>query len=330
MDCIRMDKNEFIPCWPEDWFRDFIPRLRPEHLSVHPELGPLYEGIERVLGFKRDKVTVTAGSDAAIRSAFEVFVDPGDEVVILSPTYAMYYIYARIYKASLVEVHYEEGPRLDTECLLDALSPRTKLVAIANPNSPTGTVIEQDDLDRLIKRASELGAAVLVDEAYYPFYEGNMADSVDLFDNLIVTRTFSKAAGLAGMRVGFAFSNSRITGMLFAVKPMYEITTIAALLAEYVLENYERVFEYARLTREGKEYLADYFRLKGYEVYPGFANFIHVDLGERKEKIVSFLKKRRVLFKETFDMPGLRHFSRFTVGPKESLHPVIDIFEQVL
>lgn len=329
LDSIRMDKNEFLPCWPAEWFRETINRLRPEHFSVHPELATLYGKLSCVLGLKDSNLVVTAGSDAAIRAAFEVFVEPGDEVIILSPTFAMYYVYSQIYNSRLVEIHYDENLAISFHQILSAINNKTKLIAIANPNSPTGTVIPRDELVKITEKASELGCTVLIDEAYYPFYEGSMMDLVEKFDNLIVTRTFSKAAGLAGMRVGFLVGNEKIARMLFAVKPMYEITAVSVFLAEYVLDNYDRVFEYAKQTREGKDYLAKYFQEKGYEVFKGHANFLHVDFGSRRSETIKHLLNNKVLFKDSFTHPSLKRFSRFTIGPRESLTPLIDIFNNM-
>ncbi len=328
LDCCRMDKNEFLPCWPGDWFREFIGHIKPEHFSVHPEIGPLYDKLESVLGITKDNIVVTAGSDAAIRSVFEISVEPDDEVVIPSPTFAMYYIYAQIYRAKVIEVNYDEKLQLDVSQIINSLNQKVKLVVIANPNSPTGTIIEQKDLLKIIKVASKFGAVVLVDEAYYPFYEDSIVSYHNQFDNLIITRTFSKAAGLAGMRVGLLIANKKLATLLFAVKPMYEITYVSALLAEYVLDNYDRVFDYAERTREGKNYLAKYFSEKGYYTYSGFANFLHIDFGERKKDIVRFLRDRKVLFREYFEHPSLSWSSRFTVGPKEAVMPFIKIFDQ--
>jgi len=321
-----MDKNEFLPCWPEGWFNDFVRHIRSEHLSVHPETGILYGKLARILNISKKNIVLTAGSDGAIRSAFDVFVQPGDEVVMLSPTFAMYYIYAQIYGAKIVEVHYDGKLHLESADIIKSLNRKTKLVAIANPNSPTGTVIKEKNLLKIIEKASRSGATVLVDEAYYPFYKNSMIDFIDKFDNLIITRTFSKAAGLAGMRVGFAASNRKIAKLLLSVKPMYEITTLSTYLAEYILDHYNRIFEYAARTRHGKEYLANFFTSKGYEVFRGFANFLHVNFGRRKKEITGYLKRHNVLFKQGFAHPALRRFSRFTVGPEESIKPFIEIF----
>lgn len=329
MESLRMDKNEFLPCWSPDWFKDFLKGLKPEHISVHPELGGLYNKIGSILNVPEENILVTAGSDAAIKLTFEAFVEPGDEVLIPSPTFAMYYIYSRAYNTRLVEINFDEGLGLDYDEFLNAITPKIKLIAIANPNSPTGTIIEQDVLMKIIGKASDCGAAVLIDEAYYPFYEKSMIGMIGKFDNLIVTRTLSKAAGAAGMRIGFLLSNKEIARTVFALKPMYEISTISALLAEYILDNYNRVLEYAERTRKGKKYLANYFSAKGFEVYQGHANFLHVDFGERKQEIVSYLLKNNVLFKDRFDHPSLKRFSRFTVGPKEFIQGFIEIFNRL-
>ncbi len=328
-DRVRLDKNEFLPCWPQEWFDDFMKRIGPEHFSVHPELGPLYAKIEEVLGFAQDHVVVTAGSDAAIRSAFEVFVEPGDEVLIPSPTFAMYYVYSKVFGARLVEIAYEKGPRLDVAKLLAALSERTKLVAIANPNSPTGTVIDRDELLGVVDCAAAMGAAVLVDEAYYPFYEDSVADAVDDFDNLIVTRTLSKAAGIAGMRVGFAVSSPELARMLFGVKPMYEITTVSAMLAEYILSHYERVLMYSEETRAGRGQLAAYLRGKGFSTHEGHANFLSVDFGCDRDRLVSGLKDKGILFKEDSPASALSGYCRFTVGPADSLEALMHALEEL-
>jgi histidinol-phosphate aminotransferase len=328
MDSLRMDKNEFLPCWPDEWFKDFLNRIRPEHLSIYPELTPLYEKLGHVLCIPKENIVVTAGSDTAIRFCFEVFVEPSDEVIIFCPTFVMYSVYCDIYRANRREIHYDEKIQLDIDKLIGSINKNTKLITIANPNSPTGSVINKKDLLKIIEVSSKFGAVVVIDEAYYPFYEDTMLECIRDFDNLIITRTFSKAAGLAGMRVGFVISNEKISRMIFAVKPMYEVTTLSALLAEYVLDNYDRVFDYAREAREGKDFLATIFVKKGYEVYRGFANFLHVNFGEKKDEIIAFLDKNNVLFKHAFDHPALKQFSSFTIGPKKSLEWFVEIFNR--
>jgi histidinol-phosphate aminotransferase len=328
LDSLRLDKNEFLPCWPEEWFQEFCATLRPEHLSIHPETGRLYDLLADRFRIPREQLVVTAGSDAAIRSAFEAFVEPGDEVVILNPTFAMYNVYADIFAARLVAVDYDSDMNLPLERLMAAVGPATKLVAVANPNSPTGTVFSIHDLERLIGHASANGAAVLIDEAYFPFHTDTMLDCVNRFDNLIVTRSFSKAAGIAGMRLGFAASSPAIAPVLFAVKPMYEVTVISTLLGEYILEHYDRVDVYTAQVLEGRELLAHFFRSQGFAVPQSHGNFLHVDFGAQRQSLISALREKKVLFKESFDHPSLARYCRFTVGPRAYMEAFMAIFAE--
>lgn len=326
----RMDKNEFLPCWPEAWFLDFIASIRPMHISIHPETGPLYAKIAAQIGIPEECLVVTAGSDAAIRSAFEVFVDPDDEVIILNPTFAMYSIYASIYLARLIEVDYDAELALSIDKIKSAITGRTKLVCIANPNSPTGTVIKQEELADLVSHASQCGAAVLVDEAYFPFHKESLIHEVPGRDNLIVTRTFSKAAGMAGLRAGFLAANTDLAKALFAVKPMYEITTLTCLAAEYVLDNYSRVDEYADSVRDGRTWFAGHLRAAGFDVFEGNANFLNVDFGARKQYIVAALHEAGVLFKDHFSHPSLARYSRFTVGPRKYMQEFAELLDGII
>lgn len=326
INAIRLDKNEFLPCWPDEWFREFMQILRPEHFSIHPETGVFHEKLAKYTGFPKEQILITAGSDAAIRSTYEVFVSPGDEVVVPNPTFAMYDVYARVFGACLVQVDYDADFRLPVERFVKAIGQNTKLVAIANANSPTGTVFTREDLKTIISHASSQGAAVLIDEAYHPFHPETMHELVREYDNLIVTRTLSKAAGVAGMRIGYAVSSPAIAPLLFAVKPMYEITTVSALLGEYILDHSDRIDDYAADVRDGRQWLATFFREQGFHVPESHANFIHVDFGARKEAIISALGNHNVLFKEAFDHPALRRYSRFTVGPKAYMEKIADLF----
>ncbi len=326
---LRLDKNEYLPCWPDGAFQEFLKTLKPEHLSMHPEIGRLYRKIEKTLKLPRSHIVVTAGSDAAIKAAFEAFVEPGDQVIIPNPTFAMYRIYAEVYNATLAAIDYDRDLHLNVDKLINRIDSSTRLIAIANPNSPTGTVIPTDRLREIISKASEVGAVVLIDEAYYPFYEETLLGDVLSYDNLIVTRTFSKAAGLAGMRVGMLFSNETIAKIIFAAKPMYEITSISAMLAEYVLDNYSMVHEYAQAVRETKEELVDYFQSRGFDVFQGHANFIHVDFGHRTQDIVAHLAKQDVLLTTGFEHVSLSRFTRFSVGGREYMKRLTDLMDDL-
>ena len=329
-DKLRLDKNEYIPHLPDRIFREVMATIRPEHVSAHPELGPLYAKLSTRLGLAPDMVLLGAGSDSLIRSAFEVFVSEGDKVVFPDPSFAMYRIYAECRGAEVVSIGYGEDLSLDPGRIIDALDAKTSLLVMANPNSPTGTVIDTNAIEAILRRADGVGCAVLIDEAYYPFYDGTVLDRVGRTKNLIVTRTLSKAAGLAGLRVGFAAGDKTAIRAMTASKLMYEITGISAVFAEYMLDHYELLFEYAKEVNAAKRRLAAFLREAGFAVREGHANFIHVDFGNDRSRIVERLLASGVLFKDRFSHPSLRRYCRFSVGGMAATERFIDLLKGLL
>lgn len=321
---IRSDKNESMFLWNKKILTRICNSIKPEEFSMYPEAARLYEKLSEHLGVEQDCLLFTNGSDGGIKSAFEVLVDPGDAVAVLDPTYAMYDVYVEMFGAKKIGIGFTEDFRMDEEKLLGAISPKTRLIALANPNSPTGTVIEPDFLRELIKRAERQGIAVLIDEAYFYFYSHTVIGCIKNFDNLIVLRTFSKAMGAASMRLGYVAANPDIIKAFFKVRPMYEAHTLALKMAEYIIDHPERIRAYVRYESEGKKYLTAGLRDIGLEVFSGKANFVLVKAGGKREQIYDYLKTNGILVylpsKNTF----LSDYFRVTTGPKKSMEIVLE------
>ena len=212
---LRMDKNENLKKFSEETIQGIRKMISSNFLTAYPEVSPLYSKLAECLNIPREQIYLSAGSDAGIKAVYEVYVDSEDEVIVIHPTYAMYYVYSKMFNAQLIKIDFDEKLFLPPERIIDKISPATKLVCIANPNSPTGTVLVIKDLERIIKVASENGALVLIDEAYYQFWGYSVIDLVSAYENLIVIRTFSKALGLASVRLGYVVSTPEIISHLF-------------------------------------------------------------------------------------------------------------------
>ena len=225
-DALRLDKNERITKFNSYIYEEILSKLRHEHLTAYPETEPLYDLLAKYHNVNRDQVVVTAGSDAGIKYCFELLADQGCEVITLSPTFAMVDIYAQLYGVKQVRIGYDADLKLKFEDLLAAISHKTALIIIANPNSPTGTLISDIDIRLVISKARENGAVVLVDEAYYGFSRQTVLPYIAEYDNLIVARTFSKSFGLAGCRVGYLIAQSGLAHQLYKFRPMYEVNAL--------------------------------------------------------------------------------------------------------
>lgn len=325
---LRLDKNEDNVCLPRETIQKVLSKVTPDFLASYPQTYSLYESLGKWLGVDESRLLVTAGSDAAIKAAYEAFVGAGDEVVVPYPTFAMFEVYGKIFQAKLKRVVYEMDLSLPIEKMLKCITSKTKLVALPNPNSPTGTVVGRDDILNLLERAKSKGAAVLIDEAYHPFYPNSCIDLIDEYPNLIVTRTFAKAFGLASVRLGFAAAHPETIKLLKVTKPMYEVNSFAVLFGCAALERPEWMERNVRETLRGKEYLEREIGKLGLEVFPSYTNFILVEVGkENVEPLVKEMRNSGILIRGGKDHETLKRCIRISLGPEEKMRRVVKVLK---
>ena len=197
---LRLDFNENTGgCSPRVMER--LRQLQPEQLACYPERAPVEREVASFLGLQPEQVLLTNGVDEAIHLVCEAYLEPEDEALIVVPTFAMYEICAAATGARVISIPADEDFRFPTsKVMAHTTSPKTRLIAIANPNNPTGAAASAEDLLLIARSAPQ--AAVLVDEAYFEFYGESLLEYVGQVQNLFIARTFSKAYGMASFRVG--------------------------------------------------------------------------------------------------------------------------------
>jgi histidinol-phosphate aminotransferase len=327
---MRLDRNERTTPLDTGIVKAVLNSLSSEEMVAYPELEPLYEKIARSTGLTRENILIFSGSDTGVKSLFEVYVEPGDEVVMLKPSYGMYFVYSDMFGAKKIAIEYDCDFRLPVQRVIDRINPKTKLVLLANPNH-TGTVLQEEDICRIIEAAARHDALVLLDEAYHQFYPGTMVPYVNQFDNLIVLRTFSKAQGIAGLRIGYAVSQPGNIQNLHKVKLTHEITSVSARFAEYLLDHPEVAQGYVRDVEEGKAYIKEEMTALGLEMIPSVTNFVFIRLPEKVNgtDVVVRLAKKGISIKGPFKGVPLEGLIRITVGPKEQMKELMDVFRDV-
>ncbi len=329
---LRLDKNESILGFPAEFMDILYREITPDFVNTYPEIGPLGERIAGWVGCRRENIYITAGSDAAIKSTFEVFVEPGDKVALLSPTYAMFYVYTNMFQGQLIEIRYKEGLSLTTEDVLSVMERHTpKLICIANPNSPTGTILPQTGLRDIIESAAGSEIIILIDEAYYLFYPETVINLINDYPGLIVTRTFSKAMGLASVRLGFAAAHSETIRYLQKVRPIYETNAFAVKLGELILDNLYIVEKNLEEFRKGKEFLEKELDKMGIPFFKSYTNFLLINIGtlERSVQIVNALYKRNILIKGGFQDSELKKCIGVTIGNIKQMKFFMENFKEV-
>lgn len=327
---MRLDKNERISPFPAEFWQKSLSAISQELVQAYPEVWPLYVKLSEFHGLTTDSFLLTAGSDAAIKHCFEVFVSPGAKVIYPNPTFAMVSIYGELYGAEKIAIGYDKNLNLRIEYLLGAIDEKTSLIILANPNSPTGTYVHDSILSEILKKAASFRIPVLIDEAYYGFCRHTALNLLKDYQNLIIARTFSKIAGMAGLRVGYAIGHPEVISLLTKFRPMYEVNSFGVVFAGKLLDNWGMAEKYAGQTVEGRNRFAAFLNNLGLPVINTEANFLHVDFGNSKKKVLDALEAEGILVRGTLSVNGYENYTRFSVGPWESMMPVVESIKKVL
>ncbi|MBF0618887.1 MAG: histidinol-phosphate aminotransferase family protein [Candidatus Omnitrophica bacterium] len=317
---MRLDHNERTTPLPQAVLDAVWKTISPEEVVAYPALENLYCKLAGSLNVPRECLLLTYGSDTGIRMVFDTYLNEGDEVVMLDPGYGMFPVYTDMFGGKRVFVKYDADFGLPVARIIEKINSQTKLVILANPNH-TGTAMSEADICSVIQVAAAHNALVLVDEAYHYFYAGTMIDHLPAYDNLVIVRTMSKAFGIAPLRVGYLLSQPVNINNLIKVKLTYDVTTLSAKFAEYLIDHPEICQEHVRDVNEGKAYLAQEFALLGAHVFPSVTNFVFVRLPEACDAaaLVRALEARAIWIKGPFKGVPVDGYIRITVGPRAQM-----------
>ncbi len=315
---VRLDRNERVTPVSQDVFREMLATLSPDTFCAYPDPTPLYARLSRELKLPENHLYLTNGSDAAIRMLFQTYVRRGDMVVFPDPTYAMYSIYSRIFQAQAQAVSYSAGMTLDTGRFFELLEMRPRILAIPNPDQPTGCVLSESTLHELAKASHQSGTLFIIDEAYYPFYPHTVLNLVREFDNVVITRTFSKVGGLAGLRLGYFVSSPEVTGNVQRIRGAHKVNAISVAFGSYILDHPELSREYLVEIEAGREVLAETaLDLKlGFPNCPANFQLLRFTGLSDTVPVAAALKNKGYLVKGGFSSPSVRDCIRITLaGP---------------
>ena len=292
--------------------------LRKAVRSLHRYPDARCETLRQLLaqrhGVDPESIVVGNGSDELLVLALRAFVDPGDHVVVAQPTFLIYELQAKAAGAAISVVPLKNY-RYDLPAMRRAITPQTKLVFIANPDNPTGTYVTERELDAFLQDLPQQ-TLVCLDEAYYEFVEADdYPQSLRRLNHapLLITRTFSKAYGLAGLRVGYGFAQPSIIRALDAVREPFNVNRLAQVAACAALEDEAFLERTKRTAQEGRRHLtAELVRL-GLRVVPSVTNFLLVELGPDAAQIARCLLEQGIIVREMSAWKLAGHL-RITVG----------------
>jgi histidinol-phosphate aminotransferase len=326
-DALRLDFNEnTIACSPA--VREVLSRISAGDLTRYPERESVEALVAQHLRVKPEQVLLTNGVDEAIHVLFQTFLDSGDELLLPVPTYTMYEVYASATDAHVVTVQAGNDLKFPYQALLASISPRTKVIALANPNSPSGSVITRDQIIAIAQRAPH--AMVLVDEAYFHFYGETVIDLLDSVPNLVIARTFSKAYGLAGLRVGvLAGPIEQMRWMRRVVSP-YSVNSVALACIPAALDDNSYLAWYVDEVLVARREFECVVDAAGLRRWPSQANFVLTYIGVEHHDFVRQMNSAGVLVRDRSNDPGCGGCVRITIGTREQMRRAADVLQEVL
>lgn len=308
---LRLDFNENVSgCSPKvlEVLRNATTR---EFVATYPEYEAARRRLADHLGVTADELILGAGTDEVINAVMHAYVDPGDDVIVLKPSFSMFAFYAELVGGVPRRIAYRPPDlAFPVDEIVAAINPRTRAICIASPNNPTAGVASREELQRILDAAD--GCAVLVDEAYFDFHGESMVGLLPKSPNLFVARTFSKAYGMAGLRIGVMATQAGNAEIVRKGQSPYGVNALAIRCALAAIDDREYVREYVRQVLEARELLCAAFAEMKIRYWPSRANFVLFELGDRVKDACAALAERGILIRDqSRHVPGT---ARVTVG----------------
>ena len=325
---LGLDMNENPAGLPADFVDGVMKKIDAKKIAAYPRKDDLQELIAQREGIKPENITITNGSDEAIKLLYEVFSHEGANVVMVSPTFEMYRIYAEMFGIEIKRIEYAEDFTLSVEDLIDAIDENTDIVALLNPNSPIGGIYSDEEFERIIQKAKDNDAIVCIDEAYYPFGVETKVELTKKHENVIVLRTFSKLFSLAGVRVGYAIANEEIIRYIENAEGTYNVNTIGLLFAEELLRTPGMLERLLEIEEEGKNHLISELEKHAYEYLGQYGNYVLIKTKKSPAYVAEELRKEKILIK-TYGGDLLKDWIRVTTANKEIMDKFVKQFLKI-
>lgn len=333
-DYLRLDKKERLLPFEENAWKEFKESIRFEDLSGYAELGETYRKLAAHLDVSAENIFLAAGSDLAIKSVYEACLEKGDHIVLHAPGYAMFKVYARMFGVEMTQVSITEQWQPDYDGMLAAVTDKTKLVVIENPNGFVGTRPALADLERCAAQLLSRQVMLMIDEAYF-YIEEERCRSHELIrksPNVIISQTLSKGHGLAGLRVGYLIGEPELIEYISRVRPMHEITSLSALATRWVIDHPELLRNNQQSIKRSKEYLLAEFNKRDITARDTHANFIMVHIPDegRTQNLTQKLREKKILIRRPFEESFLRGWSLICIGTQEDSQTLIEALDRIL
>ncbi len=299
------------------------------YLSLYPDpiQGELRASLAQYTGFEVKNIIAGSGSDELIELILRLFLEPGDKVINCPPTFAMYKFCTQICAGQNIDIPRKADFTLDITSVRNAMDSKTKVIFIASPNNPTGNLISREELLELL----DLKIIVVIDEAYYEFGQVTYSDLLSGHPNMLILRSFSKWAGLAGFRIGYGVFPENIANYILNIKQPYNVNIAAQIAATESLKDVQyRQSTIQKITQERSRLYVLLKKFKWLQVYDSSANFILCKVIHKDAKDLHQKLRQKGIFIRYYDTELLRNYIRISVGKPEHTDKLISALNEVI
>ncbi len=315
-DALRLDFNENTLA-PSPRVLEKLRSLTAEGLTIYPERTTTERIVAAHFDLEPNQVLLTNGVDEAIHLLACAFLDEGDEGLLCTPGFFMYDVSISMMTSRLIKVQADDSLAFPFERFIAAITPRTKLIIISSPNNPTGATVSRSHLLAIAAAAPQ--AVLMVDEAYFHFHGETTMPDAGKIPNLLVARTFSKAYGLANLRVGLLAGDARLIGFLHKVSSPYNVNGVALAVLPEALADQAYLDWYVAEVRTGRDRVYAALSELGIRHWKSAANFVLMDIGPKHKALVAAMRSRGVLLRDRSADPGCDGYVRITVGVEDQV-----------
>jgi histidinol-phosphate aminotransferase len=329
---IRLNRNERVEGYPKRLLSKIFSKTKSYDLAKYPDQNIIYKKLSQFFNLSVENFFLTPGIDGGIKCIFEVFTKPGDKILVLQPSYAMYEIYSGVYKTKLSKVTYDpKSFRLNRRDLIAQIKKKPKILFLPNPNQPIEDNLSLNDIKKLCTLCYTNKVLLVVDEAYYMFGSVSAKNLIYKYENLIVLRTFSKSFGLPSIRLGLVISRSKIINILKSFRLSYETNFLTDQVAIYFLKNFSFVKNYIEKVKRGREYFRKKVKNLGFDVIGKDSNFLLINFKSEElcKSIYKGLLSNLIYVKGNYSAP-LNTCLLLTCGPVYIMKKVYLVIKQSL
>lgn len=326
---LRLDLNENPGGLPQDFIDRVLSEADPRLIAEYPETLEFTEVLAKYLGTDINHLCLVNGSAEGIRYIIQAFTSPGGKIVGVTPTYAMFEVYSKMYGRNFIPVHYTDDLEMPIDNILNSITEDVQLLILVNPNNPMGNTYSNEEFSLIFNKAQQLKVTILIDEAYHYFYPKTFIKYALECKHVFVTRTFSKLFSMAGARLGYVAGWSDGITMVQKMCTPHNVNAFAELFAQRIIENPDLIETLISNHKEGRKYLQDKLKANGYEYFGENGNFIFIKPKSDAEVLVKRMKEEKKILIKTYS--GIGKFGnclRVSTGEKQYMKQFLDgLFE---